>query len=201
MKKNNKIEDPRIIRTKEKFQQSLCNLLLNKSLDQITVSELSELANINRSTFYLHYSNVSELYQELKTNILEQYQESLIQYSMQLYSSPMEFSQASYQESDYGKEKALLEETFHFLKKNKKYIPIILAQGYGDQILVELISAGKEVFLQNLYANKSYIKESEQSYYFSYVVNGIIAVIRSWVESGMKESPKKMAEITIRFIY
>ncbi len=178
------------------MQFSLCELLVNKRLDQITVSELSELADINRSTFYLHYSNVRELYQELKTNLLEEYKKSLMQYSINSLTYSDQISN-----SEHQNEQSLLKETFSFIKKNNKYVPIILAQGYGDQILENLVSAGKEVFLQNIYANKTHFSKSEEAYYFSYVVSGIISVIRSWVESGMKESPEKMSLITIQFIY
>ena len=43
---------------------ALVELLKKKDLEKITVSELSEKAEINKATFYLHYSDIYSLYQE-----------------------------------------------------------------------------------------------------------------------------------------
>ena len=59
--KNNvqsKIEDRRVRRTKNNLRNSLFALLEEKSINQITVTELTTLADVNRSTFYLYYNDI-----------------------------------------------------------------------------------------------------------------------------------------------
>lgn len=53
--------DSRIIRTKKKLQDGLIDLLKQNSILDISVSELCRTANVDRNTFYSHYSNISEL--------------------------------------------------------------------------------------------------------------------------------------------
>ena len=47
-----------------KFDQALLSLLEQKPFEYITVSELCVQAGVNRSTFYLHYENTSDLLRE-----------------------------------------------------------------------------------------------------------------------------------------
>lgn len=49
------IKDRRYIRTQNQLKEALIKLLKTKNINQISVRELSSLADINRATFYLHY--------------------------------------------------------------------------------------------------------------------------------------------------
>ena len=50
--------DRRVRRTKTLLLQGLIQLMEVKDIKDISVKELSDLADINRGTFYLHYSEV-----------------------------------------------------------------------------------------------------------------------------------------------
>ena len=50
--------DRRVRRTKALLLQGLMQLMETKDVKDISVKELSDLADINRGTFYLHYSDV-----------------------------------------------------------------------------------------------------------------------------------------------
>ncbi len=54
--------DRRKRKTKALLRQTLTRLLLEKDLKDITISELTELADINRGTFYLHYRDIYDLF-------------------------------------------------------------------------------------------------------------------------------------------
>ncbi len=53
--------DRRARKTQSSIKQILIHLLKQKELEKITVTELCELADINRSTFYSHYCDIYEL--------------------------------------------------------------------------------------------------------------------------------------------
>ena len=61
--------DKRMLRTREAIRCALLSLLNQKDVSQIRVSELTEKAAISRKTFYLHYSSVDEVLQELENEI------------------------------------------------------------------------------------------------------------------------------------
>lgn len=46
--------DMRCIKTKKAIKNALANLMTEKDISQITVTDISELAMINRKTFYAH---------------------------------------------------------------------------------------------------------------------------------------------------
>ncbi|MBB6215858.1 AcrR family transcriptional regulator [Anaerosolibacter carboniphilus] len=60
---NSQKTDLRVRKTKRAIYNALTELLQKKSIDKITVSELSEKAEINKGTFYLHYVDIYDLYQ------------------------------------------------------------------------------------------------------------------------------------------
>lgn len=51
--------------TASKMNDALISLLEKKDFEYITIKEICEEAKVNRSTFYLHYSNTSELLEEV----------------------------------------------------------------------------------------------------------------------------------------
>lgn len=53
--------DKRVIKTKRSIKNAFMELRSKKSLEQITVKELCELAYINKSTFYSHYEDIYAL--------------------------------------------------------------------------------------------------------------------------------------------
>lgn len=62
--------DRRQIRTKRAIREALIVLMEEKPINQITISELSESADINRKTFYAHYNTVEDVLDEIEDNIL-----------------------------------------------------------------------------------------------------------------------------------
>ena len=57
MKKYTKT-DRRVSKTRNAITNTLLKLMEEKPLSEITVSELTELADVNRKTFYNHYENM-----------------------------------------------------------------------------------------------------------------------------------------------
>jgi AcrR family transcriptional regulator len=53
--------DPRIRRTRELLHQALAKLLKSKDFEEISVQEIADAAQVNRATFYDHYTDKSAL--------------------------------------------------------------------------------------------------------------------------------------------
>ncbi len=63
--------DSRVRRTKKLIRQGLVELAKTKSINKITVKELTDLVEINRGTFYLHYKDVYDLVESLETELYD----------------------------------------------------------------------------------------------------------------------------------
>ena len=71
----------KITKTQKKFEESLLKLMETKKFEAITVNDITELANFNRSTFYRHYFDKYELLEKIEDNILNDvltYQSNII---------------------------------------------------------------------------------------------------------------------------
>ena len=69
--------DKRIIKTKNKLKTALVSLLQTKKIDEISIFELTELANINRKTFYLHYKNIPSVLNDIEQNVINELKEKI----------------------------------------------------------------------------------------------------------------------------
>lgn len=62
--------DLRIQKTRAAIQNSLFDLLGEKELSKISISELCRRAQINRKTFYRHYNNIEDIIEEFENQLL-----------------------------------------------------------------------------------------------------------------------------------
>ena len=53
--------DRRVRKTRKQLRECLISLLKQKKVQDITVRELTDMADLNRGTFYLHYKDVYDL--------------------------------------------------------------------------------------------------------------------------------------------
>lgn len=64
--------DLRIEKTRCAIRNAFLQLRSKKPLEKITVKELSELANINKATFYLHYHDIYDLSESLERDVVRE---------------------------------------------------------------------------------------------------------------------------------
>lgn len=59
------------LRSQRFIRQAFMELIKEKKLDKITVTDIVSKADINRSTFYAHYSDVKALVEEIQTEFVD----------------------------------------------------------------------------------------------------------------------------------
>lgn len=64
--------DKRVLKTKTALTDALFELLETKEIADISVTELCEKADVNRRTFYIHYSNVDDIFEDYENELSEQ---------------------------------------------------------------------------------------------------------------------------------
>lgn len=63
--------DSRCRKTENTIKMTLLDLLKTKTLADISITELAKAADINRKTFYNHYTDINQLYSELEDETIE----------------------------------------------------------------------------------------------------------------------------------
>lgn len=67
-------EDRRARRSRRLLKESLLELMKRKTFAEISVRDVTDAADMNRGTFYLHYSGTTELLQSVEMDLLEELQ-------------------------------------------------------------------------------------------------------------------------------
>lgn len=62
--------DKRVVRTKKSIRASLFRLMETKAVSDITISELTSEANVNRRTFYTHYRCITDILDECENELV-----------------------------------------------------------------------------------------------------------------------------------
>lgn len=65
-----KAADRRTLKTKKAIRDALAELMTDRELQKVTVKDITDLADINRGTFYKHYLDVYDLYEKTEQEIL-----------------------------------------------------------------------------------------------------------------------------------
>lgn len=66
--------DRRIIKTRNSIKQAYMQLMLDHEMNELTISDIAEKAAINRSTFYLHYTSLNDVMNDIENELAEKIQ-------------------------------------------------------------------------------------------------------------------------------
>ena len=65
-------EDRRVRKTKKALREGLAELLMEKSIQNITVKELTDKADVHRSTFYSNFNDIFDLYNQIEDVVIQE---------------------------------------------------------------------------------------------------------------------------------
>ena len=71
------MEDRRVRKSKTALKQALIAMLKKKDASKITVKEICDLADVNRSTFYKNYADIFELFKAVQYDIFDEINETM----------------------------------------------------------------------------------------------------------------------------
>ena len=67
--------DRRVKRTKKALRDALLSLLEKKPITEISVTELTTLADVNRATFYFYYTDLLDMLQQIQNEAYQSFKE------------------------------------------------------------------------------------------------------------------------------
>ena len=174
--------DNRIKRTKRLLKQGVTKLILQKSIKKISVRELTDLVEINRGTFYLHYKDIYDLVEQIENELCEEFDEVLVK---------------SLAESN-GEELKVFRDFCYFLDKNRDICYALLSDNGDINFLLKM----RAIISRRCFSNvpKDYIKsygKNDYIYIISYFESGTVGILRYWLsdESDSRKSSEEIALI------
>ena len=160
--------DRRQIRTKRRIREALMALVLEKSVEKITIKELAERADIDRKTFYLHYGSIGEVLSEMQEELLGRLESVISEYDLfqPNFDALAMFRQINgiiLESTDFYRRMLVMDRYSFFYDKLKDTMKNYLTEKYGQ-----------------LLGNAS-ISKIKLDLYLEYVSTGIMAVYVHWL--------------------
>lgn len=180
--------DRRIKRTKKALREALTTLMMKKNFKDITIKELTDLADVNRGTFYLHYLDIYDLLEKIEQEMFEQFRSVIDKYSIE------ELTQNPY---------PLFIEIYQFISNNSDMCIVLLSENGDIAFLEKLKNIVRHKGLKDWMYIRKDTKEADHTnyeYFYAFIVSGCIGLISSWLENNRRESPEEMAKLTMELL-
>ena len=175
--------------TAVRFDKALLSLLEKKSFEYITIRELCEEAGVNRSTFYLHYGNTTDLLKEATAYVLDNFASF---FSIDMESITSKYENCDLHELNFINEK-YLQPYLSFVKENQRLFTAVLSQPIAFNSNAIFQRLFDDVF--NPILDRFHYPRDEQHYVMMFYLNGITAIVTEWLKDGCKKSMEDISSI------
>ena len=161
--------------TKRALEQSLKNLLLQKPLHKITISDIADDCGINRMTFYYHFKDIYDL----------------VEWSCQEDAAKALAGKKTYETWQQG-----FEQIFEAVLANKPFIMNVYHSVSREQVENYLYKLTYDLMIgvvEERAAGMSVRAEDKEfiAHFYKYAFVGLTL---EWIRGGMKEAPAAIVE-------
>jgi len=165
-------QDRRIRKTKKALREGLAKLLSEKNIQNITVKELTDKADIHRSTFYANFHDIYDLYSHMEDTVIQEIKDI----------ASVDFA---------FKTKIFFEKLLNYINDNKQVARLFFKQNisFSEQLTTLLRDACLDCW------RKEYNIQStpeEMDYYVQHALSGAIGIIGMWVSDDFKYPMEKL---------
>ena len=178
-------EENRSVRgTRRRLRESLLRLLEEKPLHEISVKELTELADVNRGTFYFHYQDIYDLLGRMEDSFFEQLDRTLSE-------NPVRGSEDGY---------PYLHAIFSFLGENRDFCRIMLGP-HGDMQIVAHVKQRVDAQCSCIWQLLAPETDPQRyAMYNAFIINGCIGLIQEWLSGRSGLTEESITELSATII-
>ena len=170
--------DARIRYTQGVLKQALLSFLQEKPINKITVKEVCERAELNRATFYAHYSDCFALLESIEEDLLEAFQQSL-------------------KLVDSFDVTALIEAIYTMIEQQQEACRVLIFQNVCPNVLRRMISLARGKSIAYWKRHLHHITEAELEMLYTHLSNGLMHVV---VEGYEKYSREEVVRFVNRIV-
>lgn len=169
-------ETRRVRMTKKMIKDAYIELLEVNPGKRLSITEICQRADINRSTFYMHYEDVNQLVKEIEDEILDQ-----IPYPA--------LSEGTLSQKEQYID--LIKDTFEYIKVNKNQFILLLYQLDSNDFKKRLISSILDKYKSLSISDNSLISK----YGYMFCINGVVGLLSEWIKDNFPISSAELAQI------
>ena len=168
--------DRRVRYTKKALHEAVLELLKTKSIDDLTVKEICEHADVNRGTFYLHYTQPSDVLKEVENEFVAE---------------NMAFFDAYWEN---GRDTGIMAEIFRCVMENKEICRILMGRNGDPQFLDSLENLCRNEVVQEWKKEFPAYDEDKLHFLTEYVFRGSMSLILKWIDDDQGLSVEQFAQ-------
>ena len=177
--------DRRVRKTRRQLRECLISLLKEKKVQDITVRELTDMADLNRGTFYLHYKDVFDLLEKTEAELQDEFNQLVLKHdAVDLKQRPA----------------VIFNEIYSLVYENADLIEILLGENGDLNFVNRLKKLIREKCLKDWMEVFRSGNAAAFDAFFSFIVSGCIGLVQYWLQTGLKETPEQMAKLTEHII-
>ena len=175
--------DRRVKYTQMVLRQALLELMADRPIDRITVTDVCRRADVNRGTFYAHYGAPYEL--------LEQIQDDLDASIKATLATKL---------ADSSNLIDVLTQILTCISEQRALCTVLFSE-YGDAtFLKQIMYNAHDLCLDEWKAKLRHADVAVLDRFYAYTANGIAAVVQDWLREDMPEEPRQLARFIGRAI-
>lgn len=178
---NQKKEDRRVRYTKKAIKESFLELFEKKPLEKISVTEICNNADINRGTFYSHYSDPYDLKRALEEEFLETVKARIMECT------------------DNGRESITAAQTLCILKENKDLCRVFTGANGDFESLIRIVGTQASNHMSKLFSYVEEIAPKNAECLQLMLASCITSIIKYWLDNDMEQDPELIAESIEKF--
>ncbi|WP_419568138.1 TetR-like C-terminal domain-containing protein [Ruminococcus sp.] len=176
--------DRRVRKTKAALRHGLAVLTKKKSIKEITVKELVEEVDINRSTFYLHYTDIYSMVAELESELLEEFKNAIDLYP------------PTNSEEEMCR---FFEHIYNILNDNRE-ICVALVSENGDISFIRQVETFVSERIKKIFESGMVKNVYDVRYVFDFCISGGMGLFKHWLTDENALEPAHMAKITTNMV-
>ena len=172
-------------KTRRQLRECLISLLKEKKVQDITVRELTDMADLNRGTFYLHYKDVFDLLEKTEAELQDEFNQLVLKHdAVDLKQRPA----------------VIFNEIYSLVYENADLIEILLGENGDLNFVNRLKKLIREKCLKDWMEVFRTGNPAVFDAFFSYIASGCVGLVQYWLQTGLKETPQQMAKLTEQII-
>ena len=175
--------------TAVKMDEALISLLEKKEFTYITVKEICDTAGVNRSTFYLHYDNTSNLLKEATQHILDRF---LSYFAADRESITLRYEDKELNDLIYITPKYLTP-YLTFIRDNQRVFKTAIKE-FGSMGFDKVYKRLFEHVFNPILERFEYPAET-RAYVMKFYLSGITAIVMEWLENNCTEDIETIMQI------
>ena len=174
-----------------RMDEALIALLEKKDFAYITVKEICDTAGVNRSTFYLHYENISDLLKETTRYVMDKL---LSYYDIDRRRISLQWDTCRREELLFITD-GYLTPYLTFIRDNQRLFKVSVRQFnrmHMDEVYGKMFA---HIFSPIL--ARFCVPEAERAYVMKFYLTGVFAVIMEWLEGNCSDDIKTVIKVIV----